>query len=242
MARPIRRRRDRGAVRQLPSGRWQASIWSPAKKKRVSLGTFPTRDDADAAIGAQRTDESRGEWIDPELGRETFAAYATDWITSHPRLGRGTRALYRSHLKTHLSPAFGATPLKDIKPATVRHWYGSTDASPSTRAKSYRLLRAILNGAIEDEFILRNPCTIKGGGEEPRRERPMVSVHQLLGIADAAEPRFRAAFLMAAFASLRNAELCGLQRHMEEFCPDDPEAWVFTKRDGSPLDRHYLNR
>ncbi len=290
MTRAVRRRRDHGGVRQLASGRWQATVWMDTENRRVSLGTFETRGGADAAIAAQRTDESRGQWIDPAAGLSAFQAYATSWIESHPKLGRGTRALYRTQLKSHLAPAFGNLPLKDIKPAQVRQWFGTTTASASTRAKAYRLLRAILNGAVEDELLLRNPCTIPGGGAEPRSERPMVSVKEVLAIADAAEPRFRVAFILAAFASLRNAEICGLQRrdidchaltvsirrqratvgattlvenpksdsqrtvavpaqvcrlltaHMEEFCADSPEAWVFTKRNGQPLDRHYLNR
>ena len=39
-------------------------------------------------------------------------------------------------------------------------------------AKSYRLLRAILNTAVtEDELIIVNPCRIKGAGEERARTR-----------------------------------------------------------------------
>jgi hypothetical protein len=32
----------------------------------------------------------------------------------------------------------------------------------STVAKAYRLLRAIMNTAVEDELTRRNPCRIKG--------------------------------------------------------------------------------
>jgi hypothetical protein len=40
-------------------------------------------------------------------------------------------------------------------------------------AKSYRLLRAILNRAVtEDELIIVSPCRIKGAGEERATERP----------------------------------------------------------------------
>ena len=40
-------------------------------------------------------------------------------------------------------------------------------------AKSYRLLRAILNTAVqEDELIAVNPCRIKGAGEERATSGP----------------------------------------------------------------------
>jgi hypothetical protein len=54
--------------------------------------------------------------------------------------------------------------------ATVREWRaGLLEAGVSATmvAKSYRLLRAILNTAVtEDELIIVNPCRIEGAGEE----------------------------------------------------------------------------
>jgi hypothetical protein len=35
-----------------------------------------------------------------------------------------------------------------------------------TVAKAYRLLKAILNTAVDDGMIRRNPCRIKGAGQE----------------------------------------------------------------------------
>jgi hypothetical protein len=40
-------------------------------------------------------------------------------------------------------------------------------ASGVTVAKAYRLLKAVLNTAVDDELIQRNPCRIKGAASEP---------------------------------------------------------------------------
>ena len=37
-----------------------------------------------------------------------------------------------------------------------------TTIGPSTLAKAYRLLRAIMATAVEDELISWNPCVLKG--------------------------------------------------------------------------------
>lgn len=66
-------------------------------------------------------------------------------------------------------------------------------------------LRAILNTAVVDELIVRNPCAIKGAGVERTPERPVATIAQVWALADAVEPRFRALVLTAAFAGLTAA-------------------------------------
>jgi integrase len=79
-------------------------------------------------------------------------------------------------------------------------------------AKSYRLLRAILNTAVDDDRIGRNPCRIKGAGSEQTDERPMLPTVTVLALADAIEPPFRALVLVAGFGGLRTGEMLGLTR------------------------------
>jgi hypothetical protein len=47
---------------------------------------------------------------------------------------------------------------------------------PVTSVKAYRLLRAIMNTAVEDGLIRRNPCRIKGAGSEDSPEGPVLTV------------------------------------------------------------------
>ena len=51
---------------------------------------------------------------------------------------------------------------------------------PVTVAKAYRLLHSIMNTAVEDGKIRRNPCRIKGAGQEYSPERPVVPVGTLI--------------------------------------------------------------
>jgi hypothetical protein len=55
--------------------------------------------------------------------------------------------------------------------------------SATVTAKAYRLLRAILMTAVDDEILIRNPCRIRGAGSEPTPERPVLSVAQVFDLA-----------------------------------------------------------
>jgi integrase len=77
-------------------------------------------------------------------------------------------------------------------------------------------MRAVLNTAVDDELIRKNPCRIKGADQDNSPERPTVTIGEVYAIADAIKPWWRALVLMAAFSSLRWGELIALrQRHLE---------------------------
>jgi integrase len=81
-----------------------------------------------------------------------------------------------------------------------------------TAAKAYRLLKAILNTALDDGLIRRNPCRIKGAGQEASPERPVLTIAQVYQLAGALDLRYRALILLAAFGSLRWGEVTALRR------------------------------
>ncbi|HUR17485.1 MAG TPA: hypothetical protein VMZ51_00935 [Acidimicrobiales bacterium] len=82
----------------------------------------------------------------------------------------------------------------------------------TTVAKCYRLLRTILNTAVEDEVIVKNPCVVKGAGVERPPERPIATIEQVYALAEVIEPRYRALVLLATFTGLRLGELQALSR------------------------------
>jgi integrase len=98
----------------------------------------------------------------------------------------------------------------------VRQWRAGLLArgvSPTMVAKSYRLLRAILNTAVtEDELITSNPCKIKGAGEEKAAERPVLSVARVFQMIELMPDRWRAFMLLRVFASLRWGEITAITR------------------------------
>lgn len=204
-----------GSVRKLPSGRYQARYRVDGQMLGAPT-TFRTKRDAEAYLASVRTDMERGTWIDPRGGQITLREYAIRWIEQRPDLRPRTVELYEGQLRLHILPALGELVLTKITPTRVRDWHSgmlrSGRPGQSTAAKSYRLLHAILNTAVADELLLRNPCRIKGAGQEKPAERPIASIPQVFAIADTIDPRFRVMVLVGAFAGLRLGEMLALTR------------------------------
>lgn len=119
----------------------------------------------------------------------------------------------------------GELTLSEVTPGRVRSWRkGLLDqgVGEATVAKAYRLLKAVLGTAVDDELIQRNPCRIKGAGVERSPERPTVSIEQVYALAGAVRPWFRALVLLAAFTGLRWGELVALRRRHLELDGEDP--------------------
>jgi integrase len=210
-----RRRLRFGRVQELPSGRFRARYLGPDGLLRSAPNTFLTRTDAERWLSVVEADLLRGRWIDPVAGQVPVRDYAERWIDERPGLAPRTVELYRSMLQCHIAPELGDLTLADVTPARVRSWRKALlDAGLSgvTVAKAYRLLKAMLNTAVDDELIRRNPCRIKGAGNEPSPERPTITIEQVYAIAGQVRPWYRALVLLAAFTGLRWGELLFLRQ------------------------------
>lgn len=209
-----RQRREFGNIRKRASGRYSASCLGPDGLRTFAGHTFKTKADAQAWLALQQTQMLAGSWTDPALGRRKLGEYGSQWIAEH-RLSSRTRDLYAGLFRLHIEPFLGHLPLDQITPEAVRSWRArlrDSGRSESTAAKGYRLLRAILNTAVDDGRIARNPCRIKGADQENPPERPVATVPEVFLLADTIGPTYRAFVLTAALASLRWGELVALRR------------------------------
>ena len=226
MANSKGRRRRFGAIRQLPSGRWQARYPGPDGVMRPADDTFATKTAAETWLTRKETEILDGDWIDPDAGLVLVADYAATWIEERPGLRPKTVVNYRSLLRCHIAPNLATVAVGELTLARVRRWRTqllTSGAGPVATAKAYRLLRAVMNTAVDDGLVKRNPCRIKGAGSENSAERPVLSVAQVYALADAVGLRHRALILLAAFASLRWGELVALR-------PDDIDLDACTVR------------
>src|SRR5262249_5408388 len=150
--------------------------------------SFETKREADTWLAGHTTDISRGVWVDPHRGRITLAEYATKWIDQRNDLRPGTADDYRDIIRVHIITGLGDKHLGKLTPADVRAWNSKFSAHvPGGARKAYRLLRAILNTAVTDEIIVRNPCRVRGAGQDPSVERPIGTVRQVGALADAVD-------------------------------------------------------
>lgn len=194
--------------------RWQARYQGPDGRTRSAPNTLETKRSAEQWLTLMESRILKGEWQPPEPSKVLLGRYASNWITDR-RLEPRSRELYEMLLRLHIRPRLGDRPLDRITPQVVRSWRSDLlqqGRSEVTAAKAYRLLRAILNTAVNDDRLIRdNPCRMRGFDKEPTTERPTASVEQVWKLSRLMPRRYRVLVLFAAFTGLRWGELAALR-------------------------------
>lgn len=227
-----------GNVRKRESGRFQIRYPGPDGRMRTGPETYERKSDAERALTLIEAAMMAGEWTGPERGKVKLGDYAATWIAERPGLRVRTVDLYSWHLAKHIAPYLGSVPIGKLSTPMIRKWRAdllSNGVSVSMAAKAYRLLRAVLATAVEEDKILpRNPCRIRGAGEEHAAERPVLTVRSSSWLSGSAVDRlaisasFRLAATDCAFAGTARcvphrrctarvpmpSELCGRWRRM----------------------------
>lgn len=216
MAQKRRARRTAGSIRRLPSGRYQARVRGGGGEMQPAPDTFATKAEADRWLASAVTDQAQGRWVDARSGKISLRRFAEQWMDGKAALAPKTIELYGYLLNSLVLPKLGDVELADLTPARVRTWRANLlrggHPGPSTVAKAYRLLSAMMTTAVIDNLVARNPCVEKGAGVERAPEIQIPTPQQVAAIAAAIDPRYRALVLTAAYAGCRWSELAGLKQ------------------------------
>jgi integrase len=207
-------RRRFGAIRKLPSGRWQASFIGPTGHRTTAPRTFATKTDADRWLAASELEISRGTWLDDRAAGTTFQEYAEQWLEDNTRLGPRSRETNERNLRLHLAPLAGV-PLRALTPTAVRSWYSTAirgRGGNTSIDQAYRLLRAVLNTAVREGLLAKNPCQIPGAGTPHAKRRTVATPKQVASLVDEIPGPYKAAVLLAAWGGLRRGEILALRR------------------------------
>jgi integrase len=258
-------------VRKLSSGRWQARYPGPDGRLRNAPRTFAGKREAEQWLSLTEAQLVTGDWTDPARAKIRLADYAIRWINERPGLRPNTKALYEWLWVKHIGPRLGEAQLGKITTSVVREWRAGLledGVSQSVTAKSYRLLRAIFNTAVDEDRILpRNPCRVRGADQEHAGERPVLTLAQVFDLAGRMnDRRYRVLVLVAAFCT--HTELAGrgvvvgppksragvrtltvpkairreIVKHLMEFTGPEPTALVFTGKRAHALRRGNFNQ
>lgn len=205
-------RRTFGTARQLKSGRWQARYWEDDRQVPLD-GTFSSRLEANKALAQVESDLERGTHVSPKRSQGSFGDFAREYMANKTNWARTTRQDRENVWQLHVEPTFGRLAFKEITTSKIRSWHtGLHKKHPATAAGAYRLLRQILNAAVDDRRLPANPCRIKGAGQYDAPERKIATVAEVEVIFATMPDYMRVLVLLAIYVGLRRSELLGLRR------------------------------
>lgn len=222
-------RRGFGSIRQRPSGRWQARYKGPDGAYHNAPMTYPTKRDAEAYLRVVEADVIRHTWRAPATTTEQLGAYGTRVIEQR-RLRPQSRLAYLADWDNHVVPYLGTKRVGSLTPADIRTWHADLTSALAARmaevnwvstggrrdgsaaaARAYRILRMVMNQAVEDGLQTANPCQIKGAGTYKKPVRPTLTVEEVEQLAGAVPQRYRALVLLLAWTGLRLGEATELR-------------------------------
>jgi len=178
--------------------------------------SFPDRQKkvAEDFLLSTENDKRRGTYVDPNAGAVSFRAYSASWLASQT-FEESTREAVAFRLKKHILPHLGGLRLAGLTPTHIRSW--DREMQKLGLAASYRQVmfihvQAILNAAVDDEKIRKNPCNAASVRKPQIPSRkvapwPMEWVH---AVHDALSPRYRITVPLGAGVGLRQGEVFGL--------------------------------
>src|SRR5919197_1228713 len=192
---------------------YRARYRDPAGRERSK--SFSRKLDADRFVVQVEHAKSRGDWVDPTLGRITFADWLDQWWATTTNLRVSTRARDEASLRVHAVPRFGRMPLAAIHQIEVRAWVADLtgqDLKPATVVKAYQLFGKVMAAAVDAGIIAQSPCRRVPLPKVEQDEKRFLTPAEVAQLASVIEPRFRALVLVSTYGGLRIGELAGLRR------------------------------
>lgn len=217
-------RNNWGAIRKLPSKRFQASYIGPDGERHTAPDTFTTKSEASYWLAQVRVSIQESTWVSP-TGPVTvktvpnFETYAMRHIALQTNrngelLRENTKSVYVRILRTNLKP-FLKSNLDSITKSEIQEWYASLVATGkrTSASKAYKLLSAVLKRAVDDDYISKNPCNIRGAHSATTgKEVNIPTTDEVIAISNSIKPVFKNIVMIAAYGGFRFSELTELRR------------------------------
>lgn len=207
-----------GSIGQY-KGRWVARYTLPDGRRRALYGA--TRSEVAQKLAAAIRDRDAG--IKALDERTTLGAYLLQWLELSVK-GRNrpsTYVSYAGHVRVHLIPALGSTPLARLSPAEVERFMAQKLAdglTPSTVARIRATLRRALTVAVRRGLIDRNAAALADAPRiQPRQFTPLTADEARLFLETIKGNRLEALFVVALTTGLRRGELLGLTWESVDF-------------------------
>jgi integrase len=194
--------------------RWLA-VWTNLEG-REQTKAFVKKTEAEKHGSMMDADKARGNYIDPNGGKKRLADLVEGeegWLASLTA-DPSTRQIYEGFWRVHIKPKFGQREIGSLRPSEIRTWVKQLEKrlAKSTANRVLAFLEQLLQSAVDDDLIAKNPCAskvVKKPQPDTRRVVPW-PVERLLAVTNALPERYRILATLGAGLGLRQGEIFGL--------------------------------
>ncbi|GGM60815.1 tyrosine-type recombinase/integrase [Dactylosporangium sucinum] len=191
--------------------RYRVRYIAPDGRERSQ--SFPDKEKkaAEAFLVSVEADKLRGTYVDPNAGRILFQDFATEWLNNQT-FDPSTREVTERRLRRHIFPQLGSRPLSSIRPTHLREFDRTLQRaglSSGFRAVTYFNVATILNAAVDDERIAKNPCHARSAPSpkaDPRKVVPWTH-ERFYAVRAGLRDRFRLTADLGGGCGLRQGEI-----------------------------------
>ncbi|MGO4548107.1 tyrosine recombinase XerC [Paenibacillus sp. 2TAB23] len=199
--------------------------------RRTKTVQCRTKKEANIEYAKFKMEVEAGEYIAPQ--KLTFGAFVTEWRNKYAvkHLAYKTLYTFESNLKTRILPYFQHLKLEDIKPLHILAFLDNLEKEGSREDRKsgglasgtiqiqHRILKNILNRAVEWRIIKRNPVS---DVQKPKVDSKEIipydnaEVEQMLRALQREPYHWRVMITLALTSALRRSELLGLEwKHLD---------------------------
>ncbi len=155
-------------VREGKGRRWLARYVDD--QGRENTRSFERKVDAQAWLNEITATQTAGTYVAPKAGRVTVGQMHAKWLGIQGHLKETTVATRAFAWSGYVESRWSSVPVADVRTSDIRAWVQElvvAGAKPATVENALSVLRQILEMAVEDRRLLRNPCS---GVKTPRRQ------------------------------------------------------------------------
>ncbi|SIE29530.1 phage integrase [Mycobacteroides abscessus subsp. abscessus] len=220
----LQRRNRRAGVED----RWRRSDGSPTARSGMgrrwlaryvddqggeNTRSFDRKVDAQAFLNEITAAQTIGTYVAPKAGRITVRELHGKWLGTQGHLKETTVATRAFAWSGYVEGRWAAVAVADVQSSDIRAWVqqlAAGGAKPATIENALSVLRQILEMAVDDRRIPRNPCT---GVKSPRRQHRARGnlTHQQVELLAREVGEYAVVVRFLAYTGLRWGEMAALR-------------------------------
>jgi integrase len=204
---------------QRSDGRWQVHVRYTDQYGLNKRTTVYGRTAQDARDKASEVRKRLTEGLPARDKRTTLETFTLEWITSALAASdrkSTTKTMYAGVARVHIVGShIGGLALDKVRPMHVEGWIVGLRAkglSESTVRSAYTILRAILDTAVRDGALARNPAAAVKRPKVTAKESVFLTPEQVRALLDAAKSsRYAPLFSLLVNTGVRRGEALALR-------------------------------